>query len=466
MATKKNAKAKPGKTAAKKAPAKKTSAKKDVRPSLKKIAKPAAKKAALKSSLKKKGASAKTAGMDRAKNPVKKSVKSKSAPKKPVKSAAKRPQAKAPAKKSVKPTSKKAVPVKSKVAAKKATAKPAAKKAAKPTSKAPVKKAASKKPVQKAAPKKPAKKAVKVVPKKAMKTVPQKTIKVLSKMHPKEGGKTAAKPVGRISLKKGKASAPKKAAPQKQAAAKKAAPSKPARQASPSKAGGKPAPKKPAPSAKAGGKGTAPTVGSTIKNIIHKVTDVVSHALGNDKGKSSAGKKNVQQKAPARNKTAENAVNREVESQRRNLTDNKMTKNTSGPNVKKQPEPFKSQDTGRTRYTDAELQEFREIINKKLEEARKDLDLLKESLSNKDNGTDDTSPTFKLLEDGSDVLTKEETAQLAARQQKFIQNLENALMRIENKTYGICRVTGKLIPKERLRVVPHATLSIEAKNVQ
>lgn len=118
----------------------------------------------------------------------------------------------------------------------------------------------------------------------------------------------------------------------------------------------------------------------------------------------------------------------------------------------------------RTRYTDKELVEFKTLINKKLEEATRDYELLKATLSHKDDhGTDDTSPTFKLLEDGSDVLSKEETAHLAARQEKYIQNLRNALIRIENKTYGICRVTGKLIPKERLRSVPHATLSIDAK---
>jgi RNA polymerase-binding transcription factor DksA len=118
----------------------------------------------------------------------------------------------------------------------------------------------------------------------------------------------------------------------------------------------------------------------------------------------------------------------------------------------------------RSRYSDAELKEFRELINKKLDEATRDYELLKNTLSHKDDhGTDDTSPTFKLLEDGSDVLSKEETAHLAARQEKYIQNLKNALIRIENKTYGICRVTGKLIPKERLRSVPHATLSIDAK---
>jgi DnaK suppressor protein len=121
----------------------------------------------------------------------------------------------------------------------------------------------------------------------------------------------------------------------------------------------------------------------------------------------------------------------------------------------------------KTRYSQEELQEFKQIIENKLDEARKDYELLKNSFSNKDDhGTDDTSPTFKLLEEGSDVLSKEETGQLAARQKKFIENLEAALIRIQNNTYGICRVTGKLIPKERLRIVPHATLSIEAKNMQ
>ncbi len=118
----------------------------------------------------------------------------------------------------------------------------------------------------------------------------------------------------------------------------------------------------------------------------------------------------------------------------------------------------------RSRYSDAELKEFKTLIQEKLDEATRDYELLKNTLSHKDDhGTDDTSPTFKLLEDGSDVLSKEETAHLAARQEKYIQNLKNAQIRIANKTYGICRVTGKLIPKERLRSVPHATLSIDAK---
>ncbi len=118
----------------------------------------------------------------------------------------------------------------------------------------------------------------------------------------------------------------------------------------------------------------------------------------------------------------------------------------------------------KTRYSDEELNEFREIINKKLEEAREGLKLLTEAYTTQNaNDTNDTSPSFKILEEGSQVLSKEENSQLAARQQKFIRDLENALIRIENKTYGVCRVTGKLISKERLRSVPHATLSIEAK---
>ncbi|MDI1354482.1 MAG: TraR/DksA family transcriptional regulator [bacterium] len=128
------------------------------------------------------------------------------------------------------------------------------------------------------------------------------------------------------------------------------------------------------------------------------------------------------------------------------------------------PKPFLNTADNRTRYSDKELAEFKELILEKLKEAQTDYDLLKQTLSNEDNhGTDDTSPSFKLLEDGSDVMSKEETAQLASRQEKYIVNLKNALVRIENKAYGICRVTGKLIPKERLRSVPHATLGIDAK---
>ena len=119
------------------------------------------------------------------------------------------------------------------------------------------------------------------------------------------------------------------------------------------------------------------------------------------------------------------------------------------------------------RYSASDLDEFKELIEDKLELAREDLRQLRASMSHKDdNSTEDTAPTFKMMEDGSETMSREETAALAARQEKFILNLENALMRIKNKTYGICRVTGKLIPKERLRLVPHATLSIEAKQRQ
>lgn len=124
----------------------------------------------------------------------------------------------------------------------------------------------------------------------------------------------------------------------------------------------------------------------------------------------------------------------------------------------------KEEEAVKTRYSDEELEEFKGIILRKLEKAREDLKLLTEAYTNhSEHDTNDTSPTFKVLEEGQQVLSKEENSRMAARQQRFITNLENALVRIQNKTYGICRVTGKLIGKERLRAVPHATLSIEAK---
>jgi len=119
------------------------------------------------------------------------------------------------------------------------------------------------------------------------------------------------------------------------------------------------------------------------------------------------------------------------------------------------------------RYSDKDLAEFKELIEKKIEAAQNDLDALRASLSHKDdNGTDDTAHSFKMMEEGAATLSREEVAQLAGRQEKFIKHLENALIRISNKSYGVCRVTGKLIQKERLMAVPHATLSIEAKNAQ
>ena len=121
----------------------------------------------------------------------------------------------------------------------------------------------------------------------------------------------------------------------------------------------------------------------------------------------------------------------------------------------------------KTRYTKDELEEFRKIILTKIESAQDDLAVLRSATANdSDNGTEDTSPTFKQFEECSSTLSKEENIKLAERQAKFIRNLRGALVRIENKTYGICRVTGKLIAKERLKLVPHATLSMEAKNAQ
>jgi len=119
------------------------------------------------------------------------------------------------------------------------------------------------------------------------------------------------------------------------------------------------------------------------------------------------------------------------------------------------------------RYNDKELNIFKVLIEEKIQKAKADLDLLKSSYMNDgNNGTDDTAPTFKAFEEGSETMSKEANTQLALRQEKFIRDLKNALIRIENKTYGICRITGKLINKKRLHLVPHATLSIEAKNSQ
>jgi len=121
----------------------------------------------------------------------------------------------------------------------------------------------------------------------------------------------------------------------------------------------------------------------------------------------------------------------------------------------------------KNRYSDKDLEEFRLLIEEKIEKANEDLALLKSSYMNDgNNGTEDTSPTFKAFEEGSETMSKEANTQLALRQEKFIRDLKSALIRIENKTYGVCRVTGNLIQKQRLLLVPHATLSIEAKNMQ
>ena len=121
----------------------------------------------------------------------------------------------------------------------------------------------------------------------------------------------------------------------------------------------------------------------------------------------------------------------------------------------------------KVRYSDQDLTEFRSIIDEKIKQAQKDLELIESSFKNdSNNGTEDTSPTFKAFEEGSETMSKEANVQLAIRQEKFIRDLKNAVLRIENKTYGVCRVTGHLIQKERLKLVPHATLSIAAKKQQ
>lgn len=121
----------------------------------------------------------------------------------------------------------------------------------------------------------------------------------------------------------------------------------------------------------------------------------------------------------------------------------------------------------KNRYPDEALQKFKELIEEKIAKSQSDLELIRSAyMNNGNNGTDDTAPTFKAFEEGSETMSKEANTQLALRQEKFIRDLKNALIRIENKTYGVCRVTGKLINEERLKLVPHATLSIEAKNMQ
>lgn len=316
-----------------------------------------------------------------------------------------------------KPVKKSAKPVK-KAVAKKPAKKAPAKKAAKP-----VKKAALKKLVKKAAaPKKAAKPAKKVVAKKPIKKAVVKKV-VAKKVTPKKVAKPAAKPVAKKAVKKVEV---KKAV-------------KPAKKAL--------APKKPIAKKIVAKK--------EVKEVVKEVKVVKA---------IPAPTKKV---APVAKKKQEVVV--EVEEDHHTFGEMRAVEYKT-PTIRKPqgpaPKPFINTDK-RTRYTDAELKEFKQLILKKLGEAQKDYELLKSTLSHRDDhGTDDTSPTFKLLEDGSDVLSKEETAHLAGRQEKFIQNLQNALIRIENKTYGICRATGKLISKERLRSVPHATLAIEAKLVQ
>jgi RNA polymerase-binding transcription factor DksA len=359
------------------------------------------------------------------------------------------------------------------------------KKAAKPAK--PAKKAAAKpaKPAKKAAPKKAAKPAKKVVAKpvkKAAKPAPKKTAKPAPKKVAKPAKKVVAKPA-------------KKAAKPVKKAVKSAKPAKKA--AKPVKAAGKTKPVakktvKPAkvtkPVAKKVSKPVAKAVAKPIAKPVTKKVEkpvakkpvaketakspvkVVEKATGKTDAKKTTEKPVVAAKpVPPTGKKVEpkKKFDSDLDDDGSSREDEPMVIEYKTPSIQRPmgpiPKPHINTDN-RTRYTDAELKEFKQLILKKLEEAQKDFELLKSTLSHKDDhGTDDTSPTFKLLEDGSDVLSKEETAHLASRQEKFIQNLQNALIRIENKTYGICRATGKLISKERLRSVPHATLAIEAK---
>ncbi len=324
-----------------------------------------------------------------------------------------------------KPAKKAAKPAK-KVVAKKAAPKKAAK---------PAKKAIAKKPVKKAAPKKVAKTVKKVIAKKPVKKVVVK--KAVKKIITKPAKKVVAKkPVKKVVLKK---SAPKKAIK----FAKKVVAKKVVKKEIAKKALAKPVQKVIAkPVAKVEAKKAIPAKPVVVAKPITPVAKKPEPVL----------KKKVE---------------RDMDLDDDNREQDSLVVEYKVPSIRRPmgpiPKPHINTDK-RTRYTDAELKEFKELILKKLAEAQKDYELLKSTLSHKDDhGTDDTSPTFKLLEDGSDVLSKEETSHLAGRQEKFIQNLQNALIRIENKTYGICRVTGKLISKERLRSVPHATLVIEAK---
>ena len=266
---------------------------------------------------------------------------------------------------------------------------------------------ANKKPAKKAA--KPAKKAVAKKPvKKAAKPVAKKPAKA------KPAAKKAVKPVKKV-------------------------PVKPMKKAAPPKAVKKPEPKKVAPPVKA----AAPVKPAAI-------------------AKPAPAPKAADRLAP------KSALSKPPAKKKEEPTGPPVVRMGTPVMPKAQPIVKKKVSTleggNKDRYSDDELEEFRQIINKKLEEARRDYELLKQTLANTDNnGTEDTSPSFKMIEDGSETLSREETAQLASRQEKFIKHLEDALLRIRNKTYGICRVTGKLISKERLRLVPHATLSIEAK---
>lgn len=390
-----------------------------------------------------------------------------------------------PAKKATKPAPKKAAakPAKkvAKPAPKKAAAKPV-KKASKPAPKPAAKKIVAKKPVakpvaaKKNAPKPALKKVTKVPVKKVVKPAPK-----ASKPAPKKVEKKAAKPAPKAAAKPAKKVEPKKAVKE---IAKPKVVGKPIDAVA--KKGAKPS-KKAAKPSKKGKKGDDDEDDDIepeeeddsdvdVKDDYEKpeddddaVVDLDEAPVLDLEGGGIPLDDDDDDEIPEKRGRGRRKKNEGRSSGSESYIRNRpLHIDITKPLIKKpqaaQPKPFLNTKDDRSRYSDKELLEFKELIIDKLKEAQTDYDLLKQTLSNADNhGTDDTSPSFKLLEDGSDVLSKEETAQLAIRQEKYIVNLKNALMRIENKTYGICRVTGKLIPKERLRSVPHATLGIDAK---
>lgn len=338
----------------------------------------------------------------------------------------------------------------------------------KTASKKPVKLAKLNRPNGKTAPKKiAAKKTIKPVKKiAAKKTTPKKAIKIVKKIVGKANAKKVliAKKVTKVIVKK--VSKPAKKVIAKKIVAKKATAKKVVAKKAISKKVVKPAKKAPVEkilktSKKVNSKEKIKLIVKPIKPLKNK--EIPAKPIEVVKPAIVIAKK----PGPVPKKKQESTIDQEDS----HMDESPMiVEYKSPPSIRRPlgptPTPHINTDT-RTRYSDAELKEFKELILKKLSEAQKDYELLKSTLSHRDDhGTDDTSPTFKLLEDGSDVLSKEETSHLAGRQEKFIQNLQNALIRIENKTYGICRATGKLISKERLRSVPHATLAIEAKLIQ
>ena len=276
-------------------------------------------------------------------------------------------------------------------------------------------------------------KSPKAAAKKPVKKAPAK--KVVKKSAPKPAKKAPAK----------KTAPAKKAAPAKKSAPKKAVAKKIVKKVAPKKAA--PAPKKAIvkPTAKKS-VATAKAIKSAPKVVVKPVSKSVAPS------KPTTSTKPVVKAAPAPQPVTRPAVNPSIATEVKKTVKETMTE-------KEISKPLVAQ-----RYSDPELQEFKVLVVKKLEEAREELINLQAQIINaNENGTDDTGASFKMLEDGSETLAKEEAANLAARQKKFIEQLEAALVRIENKTYGICRITGKLIPKERLRAVPHTTQSMEAK---